>query len=124
VYDPIGDWIALPFDISFMALNCIFLFRLWKLAQASDLKRKKPSPGKAVGFVFIPFYNFYWLFIQKRNLALHLNHLTTKNKVPVGLVTIGCALLCSILLYIVGGIILNIVYFSFYKSAKELIGRD
>jgi hypothetical protein len=76
-----------------LALQTIFLYQLWVLAQASDLDIKKPSPGKAVGFWYIPFFGLYWTFIVWMNLAKHMNHVTSGcKKVPVTLVIIGCGL--------------------------------
>lgn len=114
--------LSLPFSISFGVLNLIFLYRLWLMVQKSNLGIKKPTPGKAVGFMFIPFFNIYWLFIAYRNLSLHLNSLTKYNKISVKLVTFSVAFLASGVFSLIGGIILSIIYFSFYKSAKELKG--
>ncbi|HHT9131658.1 MAG TPA: hypothetical protein ACFYED_04150 [Candidatus Tripitaka californicus] len=127
------------------------MFRLWGLAQASSLRVKKPTPGKAVGLAFIPFYNFYWVFILFRNLALHLNHLAGPNKVPIPQVTGGCILLVSSVVLEFGGqiipqvtgrhallrlllgstifgfvgwIVLLIINFDFYRSARELVTRS
>ncbi len=111
----------LLFEIPYLVILCIFLFRLWKLAQQSNLPNKKPSPGKAIGFMFVPFFNLYWLFIAHRNLALHLNSLTRHNKVPVALVTVGIALLISVVLSFAGLIILLITYYDFYDAGKELL---
>ena len=52
--------LSLPFSISFGVLNLIFLYRLWVMVQRSNLGIKKPAPGKAIGFMFIPFFNFYY----------------------------------------------------------------
>ncbi len=114
-----------PVSIAFVVLNCIFLFRLWQLAQMSDLQIKKPSPGKAIGFTFIPFFNLYWVFILYRNLALHLNHLTTDNKISVTLLTVGVALVVALGIIVpAGGIIVMIVNFQFYRAAKELLEKE
>jgi uncharacterized membrane protein len=40
-------------------LFCIYLYRAWKMIQDGYAST---TPGKAVGFIFIPFFNFYWLF--------------------------------------------------------------
>ena len=72
--------------------QCIFLYQSWKLVQTSDLVIEKPTPGKAVGWWFIPLFNLFWIFILWRNLALHLNHLTCRKIVSVSLITIGCSL--------------------------------
>jgi hypothetical protein len=39
----------------------ILHYRCW---QALPAKYSRATPGKAVGFMFIPFYNFYWAFIS------------------------------------------------------------
>ncbi|HHT9119404.1 MAG TPA: hypothetical protein ACFYD3_02525 [Candidatus Hypogeohydataceae bacterium YC41] len=125
--------------IASAVLFYMFMYRLWQLAQMSDLRIQKPSPGLAIGLTFVPFFNLYWIFILYRNLALHLNHLTRHNKIPVTLVTVGVALsigsfLFSPLMSInpflflaliwAGPIILQTVLFYFYKSAKELIEKE
>ena len=134
-----------PVLIAFIVINCIFLYRLWQLAQMSNLQIKKPSPGKAIGFFFIPYFNLYWIFILYRHLALHLNHLTGRNTISVKLVTIGLALIIAGSAFVApflvlsglgviyfflsgaslaGGIIIIILSFSFYKSAVELLERE
>jgi hypothetical protein len=44
----------------------IFLYRAW--AQIQD-GRPRTTPGKAVGFRFIPFFSFYWEFVAVKGLA-------------------------------------------------------
>ena len=41
-------------------LACMYLYRAWKLIQPGNVRT---TPGKAIGFLFIPFYNIYWMFI-------------------------------------------------------------
>ena len=41
-------------DLSYVIVQLIFLHGLWKIAQASDLNVKKPTPGKAVWLSVIP----------------------------------------------------------------------
>jgi hypothetical protein len=38
---------------------CVLLYRMWAAIQDG---RARTSPGRAVGYLFIPFYNFYWVF--------------------------------------------------------------
>lgn len=118
----LASLISLPLLVVASIYYVIFLARLWELAQVSTLKIKKPISGEAVGLQNVPFFNLYWLFISHRNLALHLNHLAGQEKIPVTLVTVGCALAVSIVLSPVGFIILAITYFYFYESAR-CIGR-
>ena len=140
VFFPLLFFFSLPADVAWIVLQSIFLFQLWKLVQVSDLGIKRPTPGKAIGFWFIPFFGLYWMFILWRNLALHLNHLTTHNKVPVELVVVGCGLFIAGLfgtlnpttpmdqlisgivdvLGLAGVVILLIVNFYFYRAAREI----
>jgi len=49
----------------------ILLYQLWKLVPA-DIAQT--SPGKAVGFCFIPFFNFYWVpFVALKGLGEDMN---------------------------------------------------
>lgn len=115
---------ALPFFIVASVYYVIFLARLWELAQVSPLRIKKPISGEAVGLQNVPFFNFYWLFISHRNLALHLNHLAGQEKIPVTFVTVGCALAVSIVLSPAGLIILAITYFYFYNAARCISRKE
>jgi hypothetical protein len=57
----------------------MLLYQLWKLIPA-DMART--TPGKAVGFLFIPFFNFYWMFIAWRGLAQDMNTTLEQRNVP------------------------------------------
>ena len=48
----------------------MLLHRFWKVIQFGDAET---SPGRAVGFLFIPFFSFYWLYKSYFNLAKGLN---------------------------------------------------
>jgi len=37
----------------------VFLYKIWAAIQGVHART---TPGRAVGFMFIPFYNFYWVF--------------------------------------------------------------
>ena len=50
--------------------GCCILHKLWSLIPAEDAKT---TPGKAVGFLFVPFFNLYWNFIAIYGLAEALN---------------------------------------------------
>ena len=38
----------------------VLLYKAWQAIQDGQ---PRTTPGKAVGFLFIPFFNFYWMFI-------------------------------------------------------------
>lgn len=64
------DWWALfgVFVISLPGIvaSAILHYRCWQ-AVPRDIART--TPGKAVGFAFIPFFNFYWHFVSLVGLA-------------------------------------------------------
>jgi len=53
-----------------MILTLMYLYRAWAIIPA-DMRRT--TPGKAVGFCFIPFFNYYWLFVAYAGWAKDYN---------------------------------------------------
>jgi len=68
VFSLIYQFFGLGANASYV-LECILLYQFWKLVQDGNART---TPGKAVGFLFIPFYNFYWMFIAYWGLANEL----------------------------------------------------
>ena len=52
--------LGVALGIWMVVLYCIYIHRMWRMLPASYART---TPGKAVGFCFIPFYNFYWIFV-------------------------------------------------------------
>jgi len=63
----------------------VVLHRLWKFiieqSKQFGLAPSIETPGKAVGFLFIPFFNYYWIFIAYGKLAKDLNALAKQKGV-------------------------------------------
>ena len=81
---------------------CILLHRQWSLLQGHGARI---TPGKAVGFGFIPFYCFYWWFVAFAGLATDTNrHLTDlgigQKRMSFGLAVTDCVI--SILVSTIG----------------------
>lgn len=55
----------------------ILLYRYWAVMQPYS---KRTTPGKAVGFLFIPFYNLYWMFVAYHGLAKDIDTYLDKNR--------------------------------------------
>lgn len=70
-FSSLSSCIYAPISIAAAVLEYILLYKFWKIIQDGFAKT---SPGKAVGYSFIPFFNFYWLFIAIGSLAGELNH--------------------------------------------------
>ncbi|MFA5259818.1 MAG: hypothetical protein WC450_01160 [Candidatus Omnitrophota bacterium] len=81
------------------------LHRLWAFvidaSLASGLKPSIASPGIAVGRLFIPVYQFYWIFVCLRGLSKDLSALAAQSGLSVRVstvlgtaVSLGCLLGC------------------------------
>ena len=55
------------------------------------------SPGKAQGLLWVPFYNFYWVFPAFVSLATQTNAKADKEDIPQGRITRGFGLVIAIL---------------------------
>jgi hypothetical protein len=53
-----------------IACFSVLLYRAWTVIQDG---RARTTPGRAVGFLFIPFFNLYWMYIAVFGLARALN---------------------------------------------------
>lgn len=67
----------------------VVLYRLWSyVIQASKSLGLTPSietAGKAVGFLFIPIFSYYWMFIACGKLPVNLNAVARKKGVASGI---------------------------------------
>jgi MFS family permease len=77
----VPDWTLLIPFIVFMLLSillliygavisCILLYKSWQLIQDGQART---TPGKAVGFSFIPYFNYYWVFVAYWGFARDYN---------------------------------------------------
>jgi tRNA A-37 threonylcarbamoyl transferase component Bud32 len=92
---------------------CILLYRHWLLLQGHGART---TPGKAVGFGFIPFFFFYWWFVAYAGLATDNNRYLrqlgiTSTRMSYGLAVAVCilwVLICTIGLIPVVGAVLDV----------------
>lgn len=89
----------------------ILLHKAWKNIQDGYART---TPGKAVGYLFIPLYSFYWFFQAFRGFAQDYNSYLNRHSIQapqlsVGLYTsFGVLVLCGIILSRIPGI--SVVY--------------
>lgn len=62
--------VGLPLLVTAIVFGCILLYWNWSLLQGVGART---TPGKAVGFCFIPFFCFYWWFVAHAGLATDNN---------------------------------------------------
>lgn len=96
------------FYLYVLVVICVMFYRMWAAIQ-DDYSRT--SPGRAVGFSFIPFFNLYWLFPLIWGFAKDYNSFVKRYRVesvelPEGLFLAGVILS---LIHIVGTWFLNLI---------------
>ena len=77
------------------AFLTVIVRRGWQVAESPDM-----SPGRAQGFLFIPFFNYYWVFRSFAGLPAALTSRGEKLGVAGAKFGSGFALTCAILLCI------------------------
>ena len=86
----------------FLTLGLFTLIRLGlQHGRMPRLRWDDPSAGRAIGFMFIPFYNLYWMFFMYRRLCDRVDEQRWMRGLPPsrlrGLVT--GALICQLIPY-------------------------
>lgn len=86
-----------------MIFGYVLLYKAWKVIQDGQ---PRTTPGKAVGFLFIPFFNLYWMFVAYWGWAQDFNkYIAAKGlnltPVPAGLfLAYPIIILCSAVPYV------------------------
>ena len=72
--------IGIPAVIASVVLWAILLYKLWSVIQDGEART---TPGKGVGFMFIPFFNYYWIFIALPGWATQHNKFVQRHGLQV-----------------------------------------
>nr|NIP98774.1 DUF4339 domain-containing protein [Akkermansiaceae bacterium] len=72
-----GMFLGIGCLLIYRILMLIYLYRAWKALQWGT--NVSTSPGRAVGFLFIPFFNLYWLFVAFLGLAKDWNRVMSSH---------------------------------------------
>jgi hypothetical protein len=91
------NWFGLVPLVTGLVVNYILLYRFWHVIQSGTART---SPGKAVGFCFIPFFNLYWLYVAIVGLAVDMNNYCNERNMQCPRVSEGLALIEYILVLI------------------------
>lgn len=116
--------------IAAVVITYILLYRYWETIQDGYART---TPGKAVGFLFIPFFSWYWIFEAYHGLSKDMNAYMNRNGIAAerqeeGLSLALCILIvCSIIPYVdfltapAAGIIFIILMNKWKKAASAII---
>ncbi|SHE87005.1 protein of unknown function [Lampropedia hyalina DSM 16112] len=71
-------WIALGAVglIASTVVGSIYIYRAWLAIQDDDIP-SRTTPGKAVGFLFIPLFSLYWMFVALHGWSQDYNRLVS-----------------------------------------------
>ncbi|BCX47689.1 endosomal trafficking protein RME-8 [Haloferula helveola] len=72
----IGFLVSLALMMTGQIMGMIYVYRAWVLLQPHTAYS---TPGKAVGFLFIPFYNLYWIFVAYWRWSQEWNRIVVAN---------------------------------------------
>jgi len=82
---------SILFSIAGLVFGLILIYKMWEAIQAGPART---TPGKAVGFLFIPYFNLYWMFVVLYGWAKDYNQfvklrriraLPVSEELPLGL---------------------------------------
>lgn len=82
---------SILFSIAGLVFGLILIYKMWEAIQAGPART---TPGKAVGFLFIPCFNLYWMFVVLYGWAKDYNQfvklrriraLPVSEELPLGL---------------------------------------
>jgi hypothetical protein len=120
--------------------SMVILYHLWDfIINEYRVQGQEPpidSPGKAVGYLFIPLYNFYWLFIAIGKLPRSINELArnrnTRSLLPenlgilISIFTLAAIipLINVILTFVSGMILMPILFYKAIYAIKILPSHD
>jgi hypothetical protein len=93
----VGLILGLPLFIAGAVISYILLYRLWHIIQDGAART---SPGKAVGFCFIPFFNLYWVYVAIVGLVKDMNAYCNQHNIEGPRANEGLALTWFVLLWL------------------------
>jgi hypothetical protein len=70
-----------PFIFTQMILTFVVIYKMWSSIQGG--RSTRTTPGKAIGFLFIPFFNLYWIFQVWGGFPTDYNRYIEDHSLPV-----------------------------------------
>ncbi|MBM3157088.1 MAG: hypothetical protein FJ004_07355 [Chloroflexi bacterium] len=97
--------LVIPISIYIFTVVCVFIYKAWASIQDGYVRT---GPCKALGFLFIPLFNLYWIFQAFWGFAVDFNKYVVRNNVtaaprlPEGLFLAFCILYVATIIPFVG----------------------
>lgn len=91
------------------------------------IRHDDPSAGKAIGFLFIPFFNLYWVFFTYHRLCRRINEQRQMRnlppKAPAGLAVAMCILMIIPYVGVLSWLILAPIFVGIVQSSVNDLAR-
>jgi hypothetical protein len=87
-----------------LVLFAILIYKMWAAIQDGQAHA---TPGQAVGFTFIPFYNFYWIFVAIWGFAKDYNAYLKRH--ALSLPALPEALFLAYCIFTMAGIVISFI---------------
>ncbi len=128
-----GVWvfwvINTPITVLYTIFTMLWHYNNWELVPEEV---RATTPGKAVGFLFIPFYNFYWIFVSFIGLWKGLNEKGRKlygdswvnmsRGIPIAMCIL---ILCSFIPFVsMGTTIITLLYIVLTNNKIQLLYKQ
>jgi hypothetical protein len=101
-----------------VVLTAKILYRAWTAIQDGQART---TPGRAVGYLFIPLFNLYWVFVAWGGLAKNFNAFLDRYQIPTRRLSEGLLLTYCVLMVV--GLVANYIPFlgSLYAIAELVV---
>ena len=109
-------FVGLALMLYALVLYLVLIYKMWKSIQGGSART---TPGKAVGFLFIPLFNFYWIFQALWGWTKDFNQHTAERNLTAPRMPEGLALTICILALV--GIIPFVGYVTGFINAILII---
>ena len=112
---------ALAIILGILTLN--IFFSIWfnlMHGKMPKIRPDDPSAGKAIGFLFIPFFNFYWIFFTTCRLVTRIDEQRTLRGLPATGLR-GLAITICVLVFIpyLGGLVNWLILIPIYSGLLQ-----
>lgn len=99
----------------------MLLYKFWKLIPLNE-RQDVATPREAVGLCFVAFYNYYWLFIAYRRLAMIYQRYTSAPITTYAMV-FCCANIAGLIPYvgIISGLVQLVFLIMLFYNLKQII---
>ncbi|MDB5351403.1 MAG: hypothetical protein JWN86_2650 [Planctomycetota bacterium] len=132
--DPaLDNFVLIPFPVSVLLFMHFITFGSYSFFRITGLHAKLPkrfpndlTEGRAIGFLLVPFFNLYWVFVVYYRLCVRINELLAKYGLRGWLSSALAVTMCGFLvgpalMAMAGSVVLLLLWMKEFEEFKEAI---